>query len=1476
MTGFPHFPSSIFPMSPKNVTDNIVVGRSSVFSRCLSLVRTTGFGFAAACLLSGCPAPKNEGQPVAREEVVEEVISSGEPIPFSIREAFGVSHPEQIIDFDVPEGGGGAGTLVELPGGQAVAYQWLEGGKKLALRTGLGANEKKLWEFRPGKKSAVDPQNPVEVREVARGIEISNGLVGVRLPVSGKGAAPAPIQAVKAGGAWTSDGFNPLNWDVKDAEWKVEFLERGPLVTRVRIRYDVPDGQFYRSTMEFQAGMPSVLIEEEGNARLSYEFDFGDVLIPTLSRYRGHISSEPSKGVYPGTDSNVMPKNAPFADFEVKMDYGRRTDYAPMTAWDRWILNSGMYWQMFDEAGGPESPLVGIFAGRASRQVKSNGSGVNAFTLPATASDSTSIAGPDGRLHFVSVEGGGLVWRGLAPDGKPEGPIVLGQGLEAPALTWDGNGQLVVMAYRSAEKRFEVARTDRPNALEWQPVKLADAGKTEIDDPVPYIASRGSDLLLFFYAKRNGGPAGVLYIQSGGTGDFVFIDRFPNTAYFRSANRPAMLTTVEGEPLLLTATGDRPKLQTLMGNTVKSLPDNGTLEANAPAFGVALNALHGWGAVGDALGNFTVYSPEGKVIEKSALSLSAPHHNKDLNRRSLAVNAPGDQAAAVFDWDAEGGRASVILAKSGATWSRWKAAEALGIHRAQVLWQEPSNRFVLLGWKSGQFVAFAAATAGGELQELPWPTSKDFNRAGFRVTLDGTNRDMARFEWGLFAGTQGKDLKPPTEVQPINVQHNVRGGINLNKLHRLVFDYPEPPQGHGALFMPAGATAKLREELRNNPKGPAQWILNAEPQFKEVMEMWQDNTGVKAAALAKKVQEETRERLDKYVNKAGVHDKTGAGYWHGSLAATRALPIIDQLLVPGTVDEATAKKLKEILVLNAAILFDNDFAPIDNWEGVNLGTPNMPLQFNGSRQSYALALAAHPMMKERIPQVVDTAKDIINASINESGAHEGSLHYIGASAGPLLALLQQMKTAGIYDAFQEDPKLRKFAEFYLQTLTPEDVRFTPLARPRALPVPGATPVPPETRPAPDMMRFLPAIGDGSTERTEFLGILGTAFADIDPELSQRLMGGWDAMGKSHSGFHSSTILRIDESLPSADPALRSTSIPGYFSVLRSEWGTPFENAIFVVNGNFYVDHAHNDMGAVVMYLLGAPVSTDWGSIYTPRASGGAMHSGVVQEKYFGQPWNEQISSLTMIGEGLSRHYGNHGIGEATALEEKPDGTRSVSTIRAGANTGDLTWTRTISLVNLDPESPVVFINDTFAGADASLPKIWTMNMMAAGPVQTPAGPMTPELRTHTRAERRNEPTRKNPDPELPSAGPVFPLAPGVSVLGFTGEKWKGHPSEGVDWNLYLINDEPKEALLGNWAVVSGNDADGFKKAQGRDFEERQHILRLRGNGSFTSVFVPWQKGKKPGQLDVRKDGADIVVQRNGKSVRFSPDGTWTR
>lgn len=429
-----------------------------------------------------------------------------------------------------------------------------------------------------------------------------------------------------------------------------------------------------------------------------------------------------------------------------------------------------------------------------------------------------------------------------------------------------------------------------------------------------------------------------------------------------------------------------------------------------------------------------------------------------------------------------------------------------------------------------------------------------------------------------------------------------------------------------------------------------------------------------------------------------------------------------------------------------------------------------------------------------------------------------------------------------------EERLEKFAEFYMQALSPPEVRFG-----------GKRP--------------MVAIGDGCTEGTEEYGMMGTGFAKAKPAIAKRLMGAWRENGRVHTGFHGSTLLKIDDGLPGESPNLGSAKFPGYFSVLRSGWGTPEENAVWCVNGNFYVDHGHNDLGSVIAYLLGAPVSIDWGPIYSPRVAGGVMHSGVIQEAAFGQAWDKDIAALD-AGVGFSGHYGNHGVGEATSLDVSPNGRRMVSTIKSGLREGGkpediTTWMRTVSLVTSDPELPVLCIRDTFSGKDAAVPKIFSLNLMAEGAVETPVGPQTPPVRMWPAAEKATDPAT-----QMPSAGKVFPLSPGVNRLGFTGQTWKGHPTEGIDWDVYVVPTEPQQAHVGNWGNQASSSASLFQGAQGRKYEERQHILRVRGTGSFTTVIVPWKKGKKPAGVEVSTTGDTVLVKTGKNTIAFKADGTW--
>ena len=76
------------------------------------------------------------------------------------------------------------------------------------------------------------------------------------------------------------------------------------------------------------------------------------------------------------------------------------------------------------------------------------------------------------------------------------------------------------------------------------------------------------------------------------------------------------------------------------------------------------------------------------------------------------------------------------------------------------------------------------------------------------------------------------------------------------------------------------------------------------------------------------------------------------------------------------------------------------------------------------------------------------------------------------------------------------------------------------------------------------------------------------------------------------------------------------------------WGTPNETVAWFVNGGFYRDHASNDLGEAVVYALGAPLSLDFGTMYSPPSGGGFVHSVVLPEASLGADWKENPPDVT--------------------------------------------------------------------------------------------------------------------------------------------------------------------------------------------------------------------------------------------------------
>ena len=499
--------------------------------------------------------------------------------------------------------------------------------------------------------------------------------------------------------------------------------------------------------------------------------------------------------------------------------------------------------------------------------------------------------------------------------------------------------------------------------------------------------------------------------------------------------------------------------------------------------------------------------------------------------------------------------------------------------------------------------ALGAAWSGVQVITRPAADGRP-PRAGLRVECNRRAPDArvfphVRFQWGLFVGTRA-DLAPPDQVQKICRQMNLHGGFNLNKVHRYALDYPDPPQGYGGMFMPRDARERLLAKLRADKDGPHgkgfhHYLYTQDPYARPLVDFWFDPSPERVQRVSGEVAALANNILDAFVNGQGIMDFR-FHYWHGGLQLTGMATWIDQLLASPATSAEQRAAAKAAAALFAHILWDDDFVPLFEGHGLNLGNPNMPVNQGNARALIALLLSGHPAMKAHAESVQKAALADLQGTVNEYGAHMGSVHYVGASAYPLIGTFQQLKMIGRYDAFAREERLARFAEFYLNFLTPPEVRFGGL-------------------------RKLVAIGDGSTEGTAMYGQLATGFAGSQPGLSARLMGAWRAGGNVHGNFQGTSYLKIDEDLPAADPALGSATFPGWYSVLRHGWNTPQETAVWLTGGEDYRDHRHCDNGSVVIYALGAPLSVDWGPIYYPHVSGGFLHSLVLPEAETGHPWD---------------------------------------------------------------------------------------------------------------------------------------------------------------------------------------------------------------------------------------------------------------
>ncbi|MEK7256969.1 MAG: hypothetical protein AAB316_19595, partial [Bacteroidota bacterium] len=172
------------------------------------------------------------------------------------------------------------------------------------------------------------------------------------------------------------------------------------------------------------------------------------------------------------------------------------------------------------------------------------------------------------------------------------------------------------------------------------------------------------------------------------------------------------------------------------------------------------------------------------------------------------------------------------------------------------------------------------------------------------------------------------------------------------------------------------------------------------------------------------------------------------------------------------------------------------------------------------------------------------------------------------------------------------------------------------------------------------------------------------------------------------------------------------------------------------------------------------------------------------------------------------------------------------------------WTRQVYQFSPKAATPIFVVKDNLSNVNQNM--VWSFNFMGRDVVQTPSGAVDP-------------PAAFNGNP---SASGNIPLsAGGLKRFDFTGIQWNLHPAGGINWEVYVAPKFAQDCTLAEWAHNShpNIEKNEYQASNGASFEERQIMMRVRGKEEFYTIIVPYNKGQRPANLNVTRNGETVTV-----------------
>jgi len=768
------------------------------------------------------------------------------------------------------------------------------------------------------------------------------------------------------------------------------------------------------------------------------------------------------------------------------------------------------------------------------------------------------------------------------------------------------------------------------------------------------------------------------------------------------------------------------------------------------------------------------------------------------------------------------------------------------------------NSTPVLGWYTGDVSTFWWTGPGPNMPGL-YSSNSDFITSSRAADLqvqnllrgpDGSivgsgNSYSVHRNWGIFVSTKA-DVLAPASHQPINDDQNTLAGINLSRIYTYQLSFPDPTGGWTWLYQQAAGMNALMSLVRNGTSycGSttcyATLLNNASSGdggvSAAITTMWTGNsqsavqTALNTASTAyNSVAAEIANQDNRWTGRYG-------GYQLGLNWGFRYTPLLNAILMDSNSSASQKTAAKAQLAFYGNLIWDNYWWPLNsdgnNPTGGGCGTSNQCLQYPQYRANIALAIPTHPRMAANFNTALSWTVQDLTAAFNSNGTPQGSTHYQGTFTEPLYANYRLAQLNGL--ASFASPVWSGYANWELAIQTPPEPRF-------------------------GSMRKGVSDGDGATEGDARTGLLATGLNGVNNSLAQNLSWAWNASNNSAALTHDNQFLdtwvEIDPTIPQTAPAASfwNLHVPGYLSALRYGFGTDHETALWFINGGYYSagGHRHYDDGQVSLYAHSAPLAVDWNAtLHTPDTYGRFSHNAVTRDAELTQSTHIWSTDTSLVDGAIYLSGANGTQNYATEFAAFTGSTKSCAKF-FWSDGG--TWLRCVSLVGLNPSYPLIYVSDTFAGANAAAPKTLTWNLMAeAGQrVTIPGGTFTPPTHFNTGCNAAGTPGL--PTVASPGGGTPVALSNGLQRFTFTGAQWPQHSTNGINWDLWLNpSSGSAQYFIDEWGhgCHSTRETIEFATANsanpdGTTFNERQDILRVHDTGSFSTIIAPYRKTEAP-------------------------------